>query len=245
MAIQDKLLNGPVRRRDLLVGLGGLGFAALWQAACGSGGSKSATTDATGSTVATTVTGAEAASVCVLSPEVTEGPYYVANHLTRRRITDGRPGLPLALYITVVDADSCKPIENADVEIWHADASGEYSGVNGNTKHFLRGHQRSDSHGRVLFDTIYPGWYMGRAPHIHMKVHVGGAVVHTGQLFFNDSTSDAAYRTSAYKSRGAADTTNGTDNIYAAAGGSRAKVHLKRRKNHRGFRGRITVGVRA
>jgi len=74
----------------------------------------------------------------VLSREVTAGPYYVANHLTRRDITDGRPGLPLALHVTVVDATGCKPIKGADVEIWHADAAGVYSGVDGNHKHFLR-----------------------------------------------------------------------------------------------------------
>jgi protocatechuate 3,4-dioxygenase beta subunit len=117
--------------------------------------------------------------------------------------------------------------------------------VNGNNRRFLRGHQRSDAHGRVLFDTIYPGWYMGRAPHIHMKVHVGGSEVHTGQVFFSDAASAAVYRTSAYRGRGEADTTNGTDNIYAAAGGSRAKAHLKRRKGRHGYAGRITVGVRA
>jgi protocatechuate 3,4-dioxygenase beta subunit len=165
--------------------------------------------------------------------------------------------LPLALRITVVDADTCKPIEHADVEIWHADASGTYSGYSGNlpptggggqatpnnSKRFLRGHQKSESRGQVLFDTIYPGWYRGRTPHIHMKVHVGGSVVHTGQLFFNDRTSDAVYRTGAYRSHGQPDTTNGADGIYAAAGGSKAKVHLTRRRN-RGYKGRITVGVR-
>jgi protocatechuate 3,4-dioxygenase beta subunit len=194
----------------------------------------------------------------VLSPEVTEGPYYIANHLTRRDITDGRSGLPLALRITVVDADTCKPIHGADVEIWHADAVGVYSGYSGNvppsgagghatpnnSKRFLRGHQRSDSNGRVLFDTVYPGWYRGRTPHIHLMVHVSGSVVHTGQLFFPDRTSDAVYRTSAYRSHGQPDTTNGGDSIYAAAGASKAKVRLTRRKKHRGLKGRIVVGVR-
>ena len=55
-------------------------------------------------------------------------------------------------------------------------------------------------------DVLYPG----RTPHIHMKVHVGGTEVHTGQLFFSDATSAAVYRTSAYAGRGEADTTNGT-----------------------------------
>jgi protocatechuate 3,4-dioxygenase beta subunit len=243
------ILNRVLRRREALIAFAGVAGGALWQAACGSGASTGA---------ASSSTEAAAASVCVLSPEVTEGPYYIANHLTRRDITDGRSGLPLALRITVVDADTCKPIHGADVEIWHADAVGVYSGFSGNvppsgggghatpnnSRRFLRGHQKSDSNGRVLFDTVYPGWYRGRTPHIHLMVHVGGSVVHTGQLFFPDRTSDAVYRTSAYTSHGRPDTTNGSDSIYAAAGGSKAKVDLTRRQ-HSGFKGRITVGVRA
>src|SRR4051812_20417023 len=93
--------GGPLRRRGLLIAFGGLGVAALWQAACGSGDSDSAATETGQAATETTVSG-QAAAVCVLSPEVTAGPYYVANHLTRRRITDGRPGLPLALHVTVV-----------------------------------------------------------------------------------------------------------------------------------------------
>jgi protocatechuate 3,4-dioxygenase beta subunit len=240
----EEILGRALRRRDLLVALGGLSAAALWQAACGSGSSESATTQGTGTETAT-VNGQDAAAAsCVLSREVTAGPYYVANHLTRRDITDGRPGLPLALHVTVVDATGCKPIKGADVEIWHADAAGVYSGVDGNHKHFLRGHQKSDAKGRVLFDTIYPGWYMGRTPHIHMKVHVGGSVVHTGQLFFADKTSATVYRTDGYRSHGQADTTNGSDGIYAQAGGGRARVRLARRQAGKGLSGRITVGVR-
>jgi protocatechuate 3,4-dioxygenase beta subunit len=224
------ILRRPLRRREALIAFGGIGAVALWQAACGSG--------------ATTSTEASTAAACTLTPEATEGPFWIPNHLTRRDITDGRPGLPLALRIQVVNARTCRPIKQADVEIWHADAAGAYSGISDN-KRFLRGHQKSDSNGRVLFDTIYPGWYRGRAPHIHVKVHVGGSVVHTGQLFFNDGTSDAVYRTSAYKSRGQPDTTNRTDSIYASAGGAKAKVHLSRRHGHRGFNAAITVGVRA
>jgi len=237
-------------RRDALIVLGGLGVGAFWHVACGAGASPRTTSASRR---------ASEAAVCVLSPEVTEGPYYIPNHLTRRDITDHRSGLPLALHITVVDADSCKPIEHADVEIWHADATGVYSGYSGNLppsgqpggragpnprKRFLRGHQTSDARGRVLFDTIYPGWYSGRIPHIHLKVHVGGSVVHTGQIFFNDRTSDGVYGTTAYKAHGQRDTTNASDSIYAAAGGGKAKAHLERRHGHDGFSGRITVGVR-
>jgi protocatechuate 3,4-dioxygenase beta subunit len=178
----------------------------------------------------------------VLSKELTEGPYWVPNSLTRRNVTDGRPGVPLTLALTVLDASTCKPIKGADVEIWHADAGGVYSGVNGNSRRFLRGHQKSNASGGVVFDTIYPGWYRGRTPHIHVKVHVGGRVVHTGQLFFSDKVSAAVYRTSRYRSRGQADTTNGADNIYASAG--KAQLKLTKRAAGKGYRGSMSLGVR-
>jgi protocatechuate 3,4-dioxygenase beta subunit len=240
-------LERGMRRRDALIGLGGLGGGVLWEALRG------------GAPLARGASTAEAAAACVLSPEVTEGPYWIANHLTRRDITEGKPGLPLALYITVVRANACTPIYGADVEIWHADATGTYSGYSGtaapsglgghatpdNNKRFLRGHQRSDTHGRVLFDTIYPGWYRGRTPHIHLKVHIGGSVVHTGQLFFPDAISDAVYRHGAYKVHGEPDTPNSSDAIYAQAGGSRAQAHLSKRHGQQGYRAQLAVGVAA
>jgi protocatechuate 3,4-dioxygenase beta subunit len=105
----------------------------------------------------------------------------------------------------VVDASSCKPIRGATVEVWHCDALGRYSGFNAPGR-FLRGGQRSGATGHVTFKTIYPGWYSGRTTHIHVKVHVGGNEVHTGQLYFADATSAAVYRSrSPYRSRGQKD----------------------------------------
>jgi protocatechuate 3,4-dioxygenase beta subunit len=129
------------------------------------------------------------------------------------------------------------------VEIWHADASGAYSGVNGSSATWLRGHQKTNAKGGVRFDTIYPGWYRGRTPHIHLKVHVGGQVIHTGQVFFPDRISAAVYRTSPYRGHGQADTTNPSDNIYAQAGGSRARLRMIGRPSARGYTGRATLGV--
>ncbi len=77
--------------------------------------------DALGADAGTTAT-------CVLTPEVTEGPYWIDNKLTRRDIREGKPGLPLVLELTIVNAKTCKPIKGADVEIWHCDAVGNYSG---------------------------------------------------------------------------------------------------------------------
>lgn len=201
-------------------------------------------------------------AACVLTPEVTEGPYWIDNKLTRYDVRAGRPGLPLVLEFTVVNAKTCKPIKGANVEIWHADASGNYSGFDGGSSgggggfgggsgpetktRYLRGHQRSDALGKASFLTIFPGWYRGRTPHIHMKVHVGSAdrVVHTGQVFFSEAIQSSVYKTGAYASRGQADTSHAQDSIYAQAGGSRAVVKVARRPGGaRGYVGRIVIGV--
>jgi protocatechuate 3,4-dioxygenase beta subunit len=187
---------------------------------------------------------ADAATTCLLTPEATEGPYWVDYETTRRNITEGRPGLPLAIRFTVLNARTCKPIRNADVEIWHCDALGEYSGVNGSTTRFLRGHQRSDANGKAQFLTIFPGWYRGRTPHIHMKVWVGGSDIHTGQVFFNEAITRKVYAQAPYKSRGQYDTPHSSDMIYRQAGGSRAELKLtKRGENLKGYLGTIAIGV--
>jgi protocatechuate 3,4-dioxygenase beta subunit len=227
-----------IGRREALIAAGlGAGAALL-----GSGSASAAAASAQIATIA---------SACTLTPEVTQGPYYIANHLTRRDIRENRPGLLLDLTLTVINA-GCKTLKGADVEIWHADASGLYSGYGSspsaptNHKRYLRGHQKTNGAGQVRFVTIYPGWYTGRSPHIHLKVHVGGNTVHTGQLFFKDPISDVVYRTSSYKSHGQPDTTNTTDNIYAAAGGFRALVALHPRSSsslNEGFNGSAALVV--
>ena len=139
---------------------------------------------------------------------MTEGPYYVDDMKVRRDITEGLPGAPLSLRLSVLDASTCKPIKGAAVDIWHASAGGKYSGAESNDtvgRTYLRGIQRTDAKGLARFATVYPGWYPGRAVHIHVKVHVGGDEVHTGQLFFRDSISDAVYKRAPYKARGARD----------------------------------------
>jgi protocatechuate 3,4-dioxygenase beta subunit len=223
------------RQAIVALGLGGLGVSALWRAAFRRGAR----------TMLAAVGGSvPAVAECVLSPEQTEGPFYVSNELIRRDITDERAGFPLKLRLTVRDATTCKPIEGADVELWHCDADGVYSGVRGPTDDttFLRGHQARNRRGRLRFDTntIYPGWYPGRTPHLHVKVHVGGAVVHTGQLYFDDQTTSAVYQQEPYAARGEVDTTNATDFIYASGG---AQSMLALRKRRRSVRGAIILAV--
>ena len=185
---------------------------------------------------------ASGAVSCVLTPEQTEGPYYIAGEKYRSNITEGRPGIPLYLRLRVVDASSCKPIAGAAVEIWHADALGVYSGFGAGAKSrtFMRGIQRTDANGLARFRTVYPGWYRGRTVHIHVKVHVSGNVVHTGQLYFPDSLTDRVFRRKPYSRRPRRTTRNATDFVFAQ-GGRRSMLSL--RKSGAGYVGAITMGV--
>ncbi len=144
----------------------------------------------------------------MLAPEQTEGPYYVDDAVVRRNVTEGKPGVALTLRLTVVNVANCKPITGAAVEIWHCDAGGVYSGVQGDTGMFLRGVQRTDAKGVAIFRTIYPGWYQGRTVHVHTMVHLGGNVVHTGQLYFPDAVTDVVYKRSPYNRRPSRDPRN-------------------------------------
>jgi protocatechuate 3,4-dioxygenase beta subunit len=217
-------------RRSTLARAGGLAAAAL--------GAATVRAEAAGTRSAL------GSAACVLSPELTEGPYYLPNEKLRRNITEGLPGAPMSLRLTVVDATTCKPIKGAAVDIWHASPGGKYSGEQDNAtvgQTFLRGVQRTDATGLALFTTVYPGWYQGRAVHIHVKVHVGGNVVHTGQLFFRDSFTDAVYRRTPYSARSARDVRNRDDSIYLE-GGSRSLLRL--RTVGKGYVASISMGVR-
>jgi protocatechuate 3,4-dioxygenase beta subunit len=186
---------------------------------------------------------------CVVRPEQTEGPYFVEERLNRSDIrsdpatSEVRPGavLQLAFKVSSLRGAACTPLAGAVVDVWHCDALGVYSGVSGNRGTFLRGVQRTDANGWAAFDTVYPGWYPGRAVHVHVKVHVGGDVVHTGQFFFPAGISDAIARRAPYNRHGRPDTQNATDAIFRN-GGSRSMLALTRRGT--GYVGSLTMGVR-
>ncbi|TMK65878.1 MAG: intradiol ring-cleavage dioxygenase [Actinobacteria bacterium] len=235
-----------IDRRTGLRWLGAVGLVAV-AAACGGDSSSSATrstrrvspTRASSSNPA-----ASGANACVLSPEMTEGPFYLDTEKVRADITEGKPGKPIALVLNVVDAATCAPIANAAVDVWHADAEGVYSGFGAAASRstFLRGIQMTDANGTSQFATIYPGWYRGRAVHIHVKVHRGGSVVHTGQLFFDETVTEAVYATSPYNARRGTWLRNRQDSIYADGG---AQSLLALTPDGNGYRGALTLGVRA
>src|SRR4051812_25337771 len=212
----------PLSRREALGALVAVGVAAA--NACGSSGSPTSpsTTSASGSAGGGTAPAARPGA-----PSETAGPYpdrlgMITNSVfVRRDITEGHPGLPLTLTMTVVNAASaCAPLANAAVEVWQCDAAGHYSeysqpGFNGTGETFLRGVQTTDVNGQATFATIYPGWYAGRATHIHVEIFVNGASVKTTQIAFPEDVSAGVYATGVYASKGQNPTHNSTDNVFS------------------------------
>ena len=204
-----------VSRRDAL-GLLGLGGAAL-SLGCGSDSS----TTPTATTGTTTTGGSNTSGACAVTPTETIGPYPSLTNFVRSDIREGRSGLPLTLTITIVNSNSsCSPVANAAVDIWQCDAEGHYSeyaqpGYNGTGQTFLRGIQTTDATGRVTFTTVFPGWYSGRATHIHVEVKVNNSVVKVTQIAFEESIITAVYATGVYASKGRNPTSNAGDMVFA------------------------------
>jgi protocatechuate 3,4-dioxygenase beta subunit len=199
------------------------------------------------------------AAACTLTAEQEEGPYYLGLEKIRKNVTEGKAGVRLDLHVTIVDASNCEPIEGVAVDIWHCDAVGVYSGFSAegtSGKTYLRGVRLTDVDGLASFRTIYPGWYQGRATHIHLKAHVGGTgrsgtysgghVAHTGQLFFSDTTTDKVARLSPYTRSDTTRTRNAVDRVYTGEHGASAKLSLQRRKAgtiKSGFVAAITLAI--
>lgn len=172
--------------------------------------------------------------VCIVKPEQTEGPYFMEARLNRSDIRsdplDGqrREGVPLALVLRVaaVSSSICAPVSGAVVDIWNCDAAGAYSDVRDarfdtRGKRFLRGYQVTDAEGRARFTTIYPGWYPGRAVHLHFKVRVkGDARNHefVSQLYFDDALTDRVHARPPYAAHAERRTRNSEDGLYRSGG---------------------------
>jgi protocatechuate 3,4-dioxygenase beta subunit len=179
---------------------------------------------------------------CIVRPAMTEGPFFVDENLKRGDVRSDpatktvRPGAPLRLTFLVssIGAGGCKALEGATVDIWQCDAGGVYSDVQGAVgQKFLRGYQVTDAKGVAQFLTIYPGWYPGRAVHIHFKVRYGSVngssnaqKEFTSQLFFDDAITDKVYQSAPYNARGARNTRNARDGIYQN-GGSQLLLNVK------------------
>ncbi len=162
--------------------------------------------------------------VCRLLPELTAGPFPTKVQMERRDITEGHDGEPLRVGILVVD-ESCKPVASARVEIWHCDVDGDYSSYtdgatnddDGEGTTFLRGNQVTNDEGIVEFVTIWPGWYRGRAIHIHSAIHVDDSTVLTTQYLFDDDLNAEVMASGPYAAYGQPDTTNAQDGVTRGA----------------------------
>lgn len=172
---------------------------------------------------------------CVARPEQTEGPYFVDERLHRADIrsdpTDGRirPGTPLALTLLIsrLNSGDCQPLPGAQVDLWHCDALGVYSGVQDPDfttlgQKFLRGYQITDARGEVRFVTVYPGWYPGRTVHIHFKIRTAPLAQRsfefTSQLYFDDELTDRVYAAPPYAAKGPRIARNQHDWIFRRGG---------------------------
>jgi protocatechuate 3,4-dioxygenase beta subunit len=238
-------MNDHINRRRALALFGTAGLGAVMAACGGNDGDDSAagtstTGGGTGTTSAPASTGSassdlfDRAGSCALTPEQTEGPYYLDIDKVRSDIREDRKGARLRLALRVRDAGSCTPVANAAVDIWHCDAEGVYSGYEAastgggggprpggggggtatdNTR-YLRGTQITSAEGIVEFITVYPGWYRGRTVHIHAKVHISNREAVTTQFYFDDDFTAAVYKAQPYAADTGRDTFNRNDGIY-------------------------------
>lgn len=174
-----------------------------------------------------------AAPACSLGAASTEGPCTEQADRVRRDVSEGYGGLPMRLALRIVDA-ACAPVADAKVKIWHTEVRGAYSGDTPSTlciadprdaqRHFFRGVQLSDADGRVGFDSCFPGWYRGRAIHIHYTVS-HGARSFTSQLYFDQALVDEVFTVHPeYAPFGLPDTSNDRDGV--VAGGDLAQLTM-------------------
>lgn len=200
----------PVTRRQAL-GILGAASAAL-AAGCGD-----APTSPSSSTSTTTTTTTSTNASCAVTPTETAGPYPSRTDMFRSDIREGLAGTPLTLTVKVANSNSgCAPVSNVQVEIWHCDEGGNYSEYGStSTRTFYRGIQTTNSNGEVTFVTNYPGWYQGRATHIHIEATLNGRSVKVSQIAFPESINNVVHASGVYATRGANPTTNLSDGIFA------------------------------
>lgn len=220
----DQPIGRVLSRREALALLGGSGVALL------AGLSLPRLVSAQGGPTPTP--SATPLPACVVRPELTEGPYFVDEQLNRFDIRvdprDGsiKEGLPLHLIYRVSDVTNarCAPLVGAQVDVWHCDADGVYAGVQDRSfdttdQQWLRGYQLTDANGIAEFLTIVPGWYSGRAVHIHFKIRTADGYEFTSQFFFDPALIEELYANPPYAKKGLPDTPNERDGIYRQSDG--------------------------
>ena len=164
---------------------------------------------------------------CTVSPSETKGPFPIKtpSQLVLENIKSDRIGVALLINLTIENqSKDCAPLEGVLVDVWHCDKDGNYSEYGGTSMqqtdytsvHFLRGRQTSDANGEVSFISIFPGWYQGRAPHIHVEVlSASGSSLLVTQIAFPENVASEVYSSTNYASHGQADTSNTSDNVFS------------------------------
>ena len=257
------MTKAEINRRQALRLLGAAGMGSVVLGACrgsddgegsqppGAAGS-STTTAIPAASGAVTVAMFKDAAACRLTPEQTEGPFYIDVDNIRSDIREDRPGMPLRVATRVMDVDGCTPVKDAVFEIWHCDAGGVYSGFEqasrGSSRgpgsgssstdqtRYLRGAQVTNADGIATITTIYPGWYQGRTVHIHAKVQLSNSKALTTQLYFDDKLSAEVFATAPYTEHRGRSALNRDDSLY------RSETMLTVAKDGNGYLGLITIG---
>ena len=246
-----KEANSVFNRREMLALLGGAaGFMGVGQlVGC-----------ASGADVFSRAYSQQNIAGCIVSPEQTEGPFFVDEKLNRSDLrvdpsnNSVSPGVPLklTLFVSQIKNNTCTPLTGALVDVWHCDAIGSYSDVRENAssagdtrgRKFLRGYQVSDQQGKVEFQTVYPGWYQGRTVHVHYKIRTDpkAQVLQelTSQLYFDEATTDAVHAQAPYAARGRRDTLNSNDGIFRRGG---KDLMLALRREADGYSGIYKIGL--
>ncbi|KAF2336056.1 intradiol ring-cleavage dioxygenase [Flavobacterium nitrogenifigens] len=164
---------------------------------------------------------------CTVSPSETKGPFPIKtpSQLVLENIKSDRVGIALLINLKIENKkNNCEPLSGVLVDVWHCDKDGNYSEYGGTqmqqtdytSVHFLRGRQTSDANGEVSFISIYPGWYQGRAPHVHVEVlSSSGTSLLVTQIAFPETVSSQVYSSTNYAAHGQADTANAKDNVFA------------------------------
>jgi protocatechuate 3,4-dioxygenase beta subunit len=176
----------------------------------------------TGTTTGAGSTNGNSASNCSVTPSETEGPFptKIPTNFVRQDIRADRTGVATTMAITIKNGSaSCAALAGAIVDVWHCDKDGAYSEYGSSQSvDFLRGRQTTDANGVVNFTTVFPGWYSGRAPHVHVHIFSAtGKSLLVTQIAFPFNTSNTVYTTAQAQgyTRGAQDTTNERDGIFS------------------------------
>ena len=197
-----------IGRREAMAIMGAAGAGVAF--GCGDSPTSPTTSSVPSSTTSTN-------AACSVTPTETVGPYPSLTDLFRSDIRENKPGTVLNLTIKVVNTNAgCAAVPNANVEIWHVDAAGNYSQYGTQTSQtYLRGIQTTNGNGEVTFTTIYPGWYQGRATHIHGEVTINGVSRKVTQIAFPESVNNTVHTSGVYASRGTNPMSNTADGIFA------------------------------